>query len=96
MAKVELIVPAHAKKGKASELKAVLRTLVMPTRAEEGNEFYHLYESETEGHFFFHELWKSQEALDQHMRAPHFTDATGKMKPLLDGDLEINKVTDIS
>ena len=95
MAKVELMVPVVAAEGKAAELKEVLQTLIEPTRAEPGNHFYRLYESKTPGKLFFHELWENQEALDSHMKSPHFLAAVKKAEGLLAEPLEINQVTEV-
>ena len=96
MAKVELLVPITAVSGKAEELKRHLTALLAPTHAEPGNEFYRLYESETEGNFFFHELWKSQLDLDQHLQTPHFKQAEKAVQGLIQGSLAIHKVAEIS
>ena len=69
--------------------------MLAPTNAEPANEFYRLYESETPGHFFFHELWQSQEALDAHLKTSHFKHFEEVTKKLLAKPLEINKVHEI-
>jgi len=93
--KVELIVPLVAQEGRADELKKVAQAMLAPTHAEPANEFYRLYESETAGHFFFHELWQTQEALDAHLKTPHFKHFSVVTKSLLAKPLEINKVREV-
>ena len=93
MAKVELLVPIVAVSGKAQELKKHLVAMLAPTHAEPGNEFYRLYESETEGSFFFHELWRSQEDLDQHLKSPHFEQFEKAVQGLTLGSPMIHKVS---
>ena len=95
MAKVELMVPFVAAPGKAQELKKHLTALLAPTHAEPGNEFYRLYESKVEGTFFFHELWKSQEDLDQHMQSTHLKQAEKAIPGLIQGSMVIHKVTQL-
>ncbi len=96
MAKVELLVPILAAPGKAEELKRQLTSMLAPTHAEPGNEFYRLYESEAEGNFFFHELWKSQEDLDTHLKSPHFQQLEMAMRGLLAAPLTIHKVSELN
>lgn len=92
MAKVELMVPFRAAEGKADALRHVLHSLIAPTQSDAGMEFYHLYESETPGHFFFHELWASSEALDAHMKTPHLVHAAEVLKDLLSHPLALHRV----
>ena len=70
--------------------------MLAPTHAEPANEFYRLYESETPGHFFFHELWPSQDALDAHLQTPHFKRFAEVTKQLLAGPIDIHKVHEIA
>ena len=95
MAKPQLLVPFVAAPGKASELKQQLINMLAPTHAEPGCEFYRLYESESEGNFFFHELWKSQEDLDQHLHSPHFLHFEKAIQGLVSGPLTIHKVSEL-
>jgi len=53
MAEVRVIARAVAREGKAGELKALLRGMVKPTRAEEGCKYYELFESNLPGLFYF-------------------------------------------
>jgi quinol monooxygenase YgiN len=96
MPKVELIVSAIAAEGKANELSAELQAMLAPTHAEPGCEFYRLYESERTGHFFFHELWGSEEALDAHRKTPHFVHMKQATQNLLAKPLEGHKVKQLS
>jgi len=90
MAEVRVIARALAREGKAEELKALLRGMVAPTRAEAGCVFYELFESNQLGLFYFNELWQSQAHLDAHVATSHFTEIFGEAKALLAGPLEVN------
>jgi quinol monooxygenase YgiN len=90
MAEIRVIARAVAREGKADELKALLRGLVKPTRAEEGSIFYELFESNQRGLFYFNELWQSQAHLDAHAASSHFTTIFDKAKELLQEPLEVN------
>jgi quinol monooxygenase YgiN len=95
MSQVRVIARAAARDGKAEELKALLRQMVKPTRAEKGCRYYELYESNLLGVFYFNELWDSQADLDVHARSSHFTDVFGKATALLSGPLEVNLLHEI-
>jgi quinol monooxygenase YgiN len=94
--KVQLIVPLVAQDGKADELRKEAAAMLPPTHAEPGNEFYRVYESETPGHFFFHELWQSQQAFDAHLQTAHFKRFSEVTKNLLANPIEINKVHELA
>jgi quinol monooxygenase YgiN len=70
MAQVQVIARFVAREGKENQLRALLQSMLAPTRAESGCELYELYESDSWGRFFFCETWASQAALDQHMATP--------------------------
>ncbi len=95
MSEIHIIARVIARKGKEDELKAALQAVVPPSRAEQGCKFYELYESDTEGRFYFHELWKSKAALDQHEASPHFQKLAKTVPGLLDGELEVNRVEQV-
>ena len=96
MTKVELIVLLKAVSGQAAALKREMVAMLNPTHAETGCEFYRVYESTTEGHLFFHELWKSKEELDRHMKTPHFMHFDKAIQPLLAEPMSVNVVTELS
>jgi quinol monooxygenase YgiN len=63
MSELNIVVGLSAKPGTADELRADLIALVAPSRAEEGNIAYDLYEDINEpGRFVFVEHWQSTEA----------------------------------
>ncbi len=58
--------------GKEEQLKALLLTLVTPTRAEAGCVKYELYQdSRDPACFFFYEIWVDKAAHAQHMQTAH-------------------------
>lgn len=95
MAEIRVIARALAREGKAAELKALLRGLIQPTRAEDGCKFYEVFESNQSGLFYFNELWQSQAHLDAHAASAHFTTIFGKAKELTQGPLEVNLLKSI-
>lgn len=90
MAEIRVIARAVAREGKAAELKALLRGLIKPTRAEDGCKFYEVFDSSVPGLFYFNELWQSQAHLDAHAASTHFVTIFGKAKELTQGPLEVN------
>ena len=67
MSELFIVVGLKAKEGKEDELRRDLASLVEPSRNEEGNIRYDLFEDrDTPGHFVFVEEWASTEARDNH------------------------------
>lgn len=61
----------RAKENKAGELESELRSLVEPTRTEDGCICYELHLDTGDPSFFmFYEVWRSQEDLDRHLSTP--------------------------
>jgi len=70
---VTLIVILRAKDGQEALLEAELRTLIAPTRREDGCLTYHLHGSaDAPGSFLLHEVWTSREHHRMHKQTPHF------------------------
>lgn len=72
MSEVRVIARSVARRGKENQLREFLRGMLVPTRAESGCKLYELYESDSNGRFYFYEIWESQAALEQHAASPHF------------------------
>jgi quinol monooxygenase YgiN len=90
MAEVRVIARALAQRGSEDQLRALLRGMLAPTRAESGCNLYELYESDSKGRFYFYEIWESQAALDQHAASPHFKHLEQNVGPLLQEPFEVN------
>jgi quinol monooxygenase YgiN len=90
MSKVRVIARAVAKHGQKMKVRALLRGMLAPTRAEEGCEVYELFESHEPGTFYFYELWESKAALVQHAASPHFQALQDQLTDLLVGPFEVN------
>ena len=90
MAEVRVIARSVARKGKEDQLRALLKGMLAPTRAEQGCKSYELYESDSTGRFYFDETWESQAALDKHTGAPHFRRLEQTIGELLEGPFEVN------
>ena len=92
-----VVATMRAKPGKEEELRALLESLVAPTRAEAGCVSYALHRATQDpAAFFFVEHWTDQAALDAHLGAPHLQAALPRIPELLDGDLVITPLQRIA
>lgn len=91
---VRVIARLPAKADKIEELKAILLSIIEPTRKEAGCISYELLQNSSDSaDFTFVETWDSAAALDAHMKSPHLTAALGKLGELLGGAPEIRRYT---
>jgi quinol monooxygenase YgiN len=90
MAEVRVIARFVARKGKEDQLRAVLKGMLAPTRAESGCKLYELYESNSKGRFYIYEIYETQAALDQHAASPHFKHLEQTVGELLQEPFEVN------
>src|SRR5262249_57941190 len=95
MTEVRVIARAVARKGNEDRLKALLQSMLAPTRAESGCKLYELYESGEWGRFYFYELWESQAALKQHAASPHYKHLELTVGDLLEEPFEINILREV-
>ena len=87
---LNFIAHIKAKPGHEEAVHAALAAVVAPTRAEAGCINYDLHRSNVDpAMFVLYEGWRGQEALDEHMRTPHFqalgAAITGKVEIAPDG-----------
>ena len=81
---VRVVATITAQPDKADELKAVLLSLIAPTRAEDGCLSYQLFQNNADADdFVFVEEWASDAAIDAHMTTPHLQDALSRVQSLL-------------
>jgi quinol monooxygenase YgiN len=68
-----ITVHCYAKPETRSELIALCKEMIAPSRAESGCLYYSLFQDfAEENHFFFYEEWKDQSAIDFHMQTAHY------------------------
>ena len=73
---IRVVTHIHVQSGKEEEAIALLKELVIATRAEAGCLHYELLQSSiTATEFVILEEWKSEEDLNQHMQTPHVQEA---------------------
>jgi quinol monooxygenase YgiN len=90
MAEVRVIARSVARSGKENQLRELLRGMLAPTRAESGCKLYELYESGSQGRFYFYEIWESQAALDQHAASAHYKKLEQTVGELVQAPFEVN------
>lgn len=66
------------------------------TKKERGNLSYKIYQSRNDKtKFTFIEEWLNDTAIEQHNTASHFTDFLNGIKPLIEGDVQIEQLTSV-
>ncbi|HYY26612.1 MAG TPA: putative quinol monooxygenase [Chthoniobacterales bacterium] len=95
MSEVRVIARAVTRRGNEDRVKALLQSMLAPTRAESGCKLYELYESGESGRFYFYELWESQAALKQHAASPHYKHLEQTIGDLLEEPFEVNILREV-
>ena len=91
---LHLIALFTAKPGKTDELRELLEGLIEPTRAEPGCLDYRLMaDRENRRRLVFIEEWKDEASLQAHFETPHLKNALAKFPDLLDGALELRRLS---
>jgi quinol monooxygenase YgiN len=84
--RVTVVAEFVARPGKEDEGRELLKTLLGPTRKEEGCLRYDLHEAlDRPGHIFFLEDWASKALLDAHLQSPHLKSVLGKAPGIFEG-----------
>lgn len=85
-----LVATLKATQGREYELLEALQALVPPSRSEVGCIKYDLHVETTQSAIFVvYEIWKDQQALDQHASSNHFQTFLQAAEPLLAAPLEV-------
>ena len=69
MSTLVIIGSSKAKPGRADEVRPILKSLLIPTLAEEGCLRYEMNESEDGQSWVFTELWENRELWERHMKS---------------------------
>ena len=82
-----------AKKGCGPAVRQILSSLIAKSRQEPGNIHYDLYQAlDDDTAFLFHESWKNQKALDEHMQTDYVQAFVAKGAELLAEPVEGKKI----
>lgn len=83
--KVYLSAVIHIKENFIMDALEIMRKVVFETRKEEGCIQYDLIEDiRNKGVFFLHELWETNEHLQQHQVSEHLNDFRKNIAPFLE------------
>lgn len=85
-----LVATLKATKGNEEKLQRALQALVPPSRAEAGCIKYDLHvDTAQPALFIVYEIWRNQQALDQHASSNHFQTFLKTAEPFLATPLEV-------
>jgi len=99
VSKIIVIASFYPKQDKYNNVREILLSMINPTRLEEGNELYNLYEEKNtndESNFFhLFEIYKDSKALDFHRNTTHYKDYRSKIIKLLSKPIEVKVLNPI-
>jgi len=91
-ATVHVVARFMANAGKEDELRAVLTSLIAPSRREVGCYQYDLLRNPADPRdFCFVERWESDHALEQHAATAHFKTAMAQARDLVEAPPDIRR-----
>ncbi|HCM63863.1 MAG TPA: antibiotic biosynthesis monooxygenase [Morganella sp. (in: Bacteria)] len=86
MNEIRIVATMVAKEEYKDIVCDALKAVVIPSRQEAGNIKYELHQDiKHDGTYVFFEIWKSQDALDEHNKTLHFKELLNK----IDGKLDV-------
>jgi quinol monooxygenase YgiN len=89
-----ITVHCSARPKNRSDLIALCKGMIAPSRAEKGCLHYSFYQDlHGENKFFFYEEWVDQPSIDAHNISVHFLDFQPKFKSMIVGEATINVYT---
>lgn len=89
---VRVVARIVARPDKVEELRALLMSLIEPTRKEPGCIAYELLQNKAdETDFTFVEEWQDDAVLDAHLASPHVREALSKAPALLAAEPDIRR-----
>lgn len=92
---VRVVAQVFAKPENVSALRALLTSMLLPTRAEKGCVVYDLHEVVGDPQqFVFFEIWEDAAALDAHLRTAHFKNLE-RAQSLMSAPMKITKLREI-
>ncbi|OAT18260.1 putative quinol monooxygenase [Proteus myxofaciens] len=86
MSEVRIVATMVAKEQYKDTVCNALKAVVTPSREEAGNTSYELHQDVShDDTYVFFEVWKSQQAVDEHNNSEHFK----KLLSQIDGKLDV-------
>lgn len=91
---ITIIAKFNVNSDKIDEFSRLAVTLTRETRKEKGNLSYKVYQSRSDKtKFTFIEEWLNDTAIEFHNNSKHFMQFTDAIKPITDGNIEIEQLT---
>jgi quinol monooxygenase YgiN len=91
-ATVHVVARYVAKPGKEDEMKAILMTVVAPSRREIGCYQYDLLRNPADPRdFCFVERWDNEKSLDEHAASAHLKAARAQVEALVEGAPDVRR-----
>ena len=99
MSKIIVIASFYPKEDEYNNVREILLSMIDPTRLEEGNELYNLYEEnnvkDESKSFHLFEIYNNSKALDFHRNTTHYKDYRSKIIDLLSKPIEVKVLSPI-
>ena len=93
---ITIIAKFNVLSGSVEELKKCAVNVVRDTRKENGNLAYKIYQDRQDStKFTFIEEWLNDTAIEQHNNAKHFIKFLDDIKPLTEGDVQIEQLNKV-
>lgn len=88
----------YPKKDQESKVKEILMNMIQPTRAEEGNKVYDLYDMKNENGETFHlfEIYNDKDALEFHRGTDHYKNYRKVILDHLEKPIEVKVLNQVS
>jgi quinol monooxygenase YgiN len=94
---VKIVAVLAAKQGFESELEALLRGMIAPSRAEPGNLRYDLWQDIDGPHrFVLDELYRDEAAVASHRASSHFQSYLSRINDLADRTAALVQAVDVA
>ena len=91
---IKVVAKSTIQEDKIEEYKKIVAGLIAETRKEEGCLVYELFQDVNNSNIFtFIEEWTTREALQNHMKSRHFTEAMPKLNEIRAKESEVNLYT---
>lgn len=93
---ITIIAKFRVLSGSVEEFKKCAVNVVRNTRKEKGNLAYKIYQNrQNPTQFTFIEEWLNDTAIEQHNNAKHFIKFLEDIKPLTEGDIQIEQLNKV-
>lgn len=93
---IKIVAKMKVKEAEVEKFKSTAKELIEKSRAEEGNVFYSLNQSNEDDQMFaFLECWKDQAAIDSHNATEHFTTILPKLGDLCEETQPVELYTEV-